>query len=64
LGLVLASVALGVTVINDFIKDAPVAKKTLDTLQVSFLPPPFLLPFFLQPIAPSGLCKPPLFQQQ
>jgi hypothetical protein len=37
LGLVLASVALGVTVINDFIKDAPVAKKTLDTLQVSFL---------------------------
>jgi len=36
LGLVLASVALGVTAINDFMKDAPVAKKTLDTLQVSY----------------------------
>lgn len=34
LGIVLASVALGVSVINDFIKDAPVAKKTLDTLEL------------------------------
>jgi hypothetical protein len=34
-GLVLATTAIAVTVINDFINGATVARKTLDTLQVS-----------------------------
>jgi hypothetical protein len=35
LGLVLATVSIAVTVINDFTNGATVAQKTLDTLQVS-----------------------------